>query len=130
MTGAPVPAGADCVLRQEDTESNGQTVTFHAPVEARANVCFAGEDIAPGKCLVPAGTRLDEVSLGLLAGQGVQTVTVYAKPRAALMPTGDELCSPETPLRPGRDLRFQRPHAGGPDAPPRCRAHPAGGRPG
>lgn len=102
MTGAPVPAGADCVLRQEDTESNGQTVTFHAPVEARANVCFAGEDIAPGKCLVPAGTRLDEVSLGLLAGQGVQTVTVYAKPRAALMPTGDELCSPETPLRPGK----------------------------
>ena len=72
MTGAPVPAGADCVLRQEDTESNGQTVTFHAPVEARANVCFAGEDIAPGKCLVPAGTRLDEV------------------------------CSPETPLRPGK----------------------------
>ena len=102
MTGAPVPAGADCVLRQEDTESNGQTVTFHAPVEARANVCFAGEDIAPGKCLVPAGTRLDEVSLGLLAGQGVQTVTVYVKPRAALMPTGDELCSPETPLRPGK----------------------------
>lgn len=102
MTGAPVPAGADCVLRQEDTESNGQTVTLHAPVEARANVCFAGEDIAPGKCLVPAGTRLDEVSLGLLAGQGVQTVTVYAKPRAALMPTGDELCSPETPLRPGK----------------------------
>lgn len=95
MTGAPVPAGADCVLRQEDTESNGQTVTLHAPVEARANVCFAGEDIAPGKCLVPAGTRLDEVSLGLLAGQGVQTVTVYAKPRAALMPTGDELCSPD-----------------------------------
>ena len=38
----------------------------------------------------------------LLAGQGVQTVTVYAKPRAALMPTGDELCSPETPLRPGK----------------------------
>ena len=102
MTGGPVPAGADCVLRQEDTESNGQTVTFHAPVEARANVCFAGEDIAPGKCLVPAGTRLDEVTLGLLAGQGVQTVTVYAKPRAALMPTGDELCSPETPLRPGK----------------------------
>lgn len=102
MTGAPVPAGADCVLRQEDTESDGQTVTFHAPVEAQANVCFAGEDIAPGKCLVPAGTRLDEVSLGLLAGQGVQTVTVYAKPRAALMPTGDELCSPETPLRPGK----------------------------
>ena len=102
MTGAPVPAGADCVLRQEDTESNGQTVTFHAPVEARANVCFAGEDIAPGKCLVSAGTRLDEVTLGLLAGQGVQTVTVYAKPRAALMPTGDELCSPETPLRPGK----------------------------
>lgn len=102
MTGASVPAGADCVLRQEDTESDGQTVTFHAPVEARANVCFAGEDIAPGKCLVPAGTRLDEVYLGLLAGQGVQTVTVYAKPRAALMPTGDELCSPETPLRPGK----------------------------
>lgn len=102
MTGAPVPAGADCVLRQEDTERNGQTVTFHAHVEARANVCFAGEDIAPGKCLVPAGTRLDEVYLGLLAGQGVQTVTVYAKPRAALMPTGDELCSPETPLRPGK----------------------------
>ena len=102
MTGAPVPAGADCVLRQEDTESDGQTVMFHAPVEARANVCFAGEDIAPGKCLVPAGTRLDEVCLGLLAGQGVQTVTVYAKPRAALMPTGDELCSPETPLRPGK----------------------------
>ena len=74
MTGGPVPAGADCVLRQEDTESDGQTVTFHAPVEARANVCFAGEDIAPGKCLVPA----------------------------ALMPTGDELCSPETPLRPGK----------------------------
>ena len=102
MTGAPVPAGADCVLRQEDTESDSQTVTFHAHVEARANVCFAGEDIAPGKYLVPAGTRLDEVSLGLLAGQGVQTVTVYAKPRAALMPTGDELCSPETPLRPGK----------------------------
>ena len=90
MTGAPVPAGADCVLRQEDTESNGQTVTFHAPVEARANVCFAGEDIAPGKCLVPAGTRLNEVSLGLLAGQGVQTVTVYAKPGTPALAAGKD----------------------------------------
>ena len=102
MTGAPVPAGADCVLRQEDTESNGQTVTFYARVTARANICFAGEDIAPGKCLAPAGTLLDEVYLGLLAGQGIQTVQVYAKPRVALMPTGDELYSPEKPLVPGK----------------------------
>ena len=102
MTGAPVPAGADCVLRQEDTASDGQTVTFYAHVNARDNICFAGEDIAPGRCLVPAGTVLDEVLLGLLAGQGVREVPVFAKPQVALMPTGDELSGPETPLRPGK----------------------------
>lgn len=101
MTGAPLPAGADCVVRQEDTAAEEGRVVFYACVPAGANVCRAGEDLAAGALLLSPGTRLEEAHVGLLAAQGMEKVGVWTAPRVAVMPTGDELTPPGRPLPPG-----------------------------
>lgn len=102
MTGAPVPPGADCVLRQEETDCGRERVRLFAAVSAGANVCYAGEDIAAGSLLIAAGTRLEAVHVGLLAGQGMVQAAVYPLPAVALLPTGDELAAPGASLAPGQ----------------------------
>ena len=74
MTGAPLPEGADCVIRQEDTDQGENRAAFYTSIEAGKNVCYKGEDIREGECLVFAGTRLDFTHIGILAGQGIGTV--------------------------------------------------------
>lgn len=102
MTGAPIPAGADCVLRQEDTDEGRETVQIYKALSAGANVCWAGEDLVDGQLLIQHGTRLDCVHLGLLAGQGIQQVSVWPCPQVAVLPTGDELTAPGSELKPGK----------------------------
>lgn len=102
MTGAAVPRGADCIIRQEDTDEGEERAVFYASLPAGRNICFCGEDIKEGECLVPKGTRLTFAHIGVLAGQGIREVQVYANPKIAVMATGDELIPPEAEPAPGK----------------------------
>ncbi len=102
MTGAPIPRGADCVIRQEDTDYGEEAVSVYQELAPYDNYCYAGEDFHRGDCLLSAGTRLWAVELGILAGMGYDRVKVYRKLRAALFSTGDELAEPGEPLTPGK----------------------------
>jgi molybdopterin molybdotransferase len=91
MTGAPMPAGADCVVPVEDTESGtSDSVTIATGVSEGTHVRPAGGDIATGDVVVEAGTRLSARHLASLASVGVSPV-VYRQPLVALMSTGDEV---------------------------------------
>lgn len=102
MTGAPIPEGADCVIRQEDTDQGEAQAAFYCEGMSGQNICRQGEDIEAGEVLVSAGTRLSFAHLGVMAGQGIGTVQVFPKVRAAVMATGDELVACGKPLKPGQ----------------------------
>jgi molybdopterin molybdotransferase len=110
MTGAPMPAGADTVVRVEDTTLEGSRVTISTTVETGTSVRPAGGDVAEGDLVFSAGTRLSPLHVGVLATIGVGHPTVYRKPRVAFMSTGDELTPPESPdLAPGAIRDSNRP---------------------
>jgi molybdopterin molybdochelatase len=102
MTGAPVPAGCDAVVMQEQTEQTDAGVRFTAPVKAGQNIRRRGEDIANGAVVFPAGTRLTVAELPVLASLGIPEVEVVRKVRVALFSTGDELQLPGQPLGDGQ----------------------------
>jgi molybdopterin molybdotransferase len=101
FTGAQVPPGADTVVMQEFTEQVGDKVSVTQPITAGANVRLRGEDVRAGAVVLPAGTRLDAVAVGLAATAGAAELTVSRRPRVALFSTGDELVMPGEPLPPG-----------------------------
>jgi molybdopterin molybdotransferase len=97
FTGAPLPAGADAVVMQEDTrEVGGDLHAVHIDVVPAPGqwVRRAGEDVTRGAVVLPRGTRLSPASLGLAAGIGMAHLNVMARPRVALFSTGDELVMP------------------------------------
>jgi molybdopterin molybdotransferase len=90
FTGAPLPSGYDTVVIQEDAQREGDRVTL--PRAALGdNVRSVGEDVALGTRVLAAGTRLGARQLGLLAALGEATIAACARPRVALIATGDEL---------------------------------------
>ena len=91
MTGAPVPAGADCVVRVEDTIASESTVEIRDDRDAGANVRAAGEDVRMGDVVVRAGTTLGAAHIGVLASVGCARPVVHRRPRVAVLSTGDEL---------------------------------------
>jgi len=95
FTGAPIPAGADTVVIQEDVTDAGIGVTLPASPPGD-NIRRAGEDIAIGEVAVAAGVRLGPGELGLLAALGVGEVEVVRAPRVAVIATGDELVDVST----------------------------------
>jgi len=95
FTGAPLPQGADSVVRQEDTEADGERVRFQVAVRRGANVRRAGEDVATGEEVIRTGTRLGPGHLGMLASLGRSLVRVHRRPRVALLSGGDELVEPD-----------------------------------
>ena len=106
FTGAPVPAGADAILMQEDCEAQGDgRVRINAVPQPGQWIRRAGEDITRGAVVLPAGTRLTPAELGLAASIGLHQLQVARRPRVALFSTGDELVMPgEVPpeqMRPG-----------------------------
>lgn len=101
FTGAHVPPGADTVVMQELTELVGDKVSVTQPITAGANVRLCGEDVRAGAVVLPAGTRLDAVAVGLAATAGAAELAVTRRPRVALFSTGDELVMPGEPLPPG-----------------------------
>ncbi|HHQ4662166.1 TPA: molybdopterin molybdotransferase MoeA [Aeromonas veronii] len=101
MTGAPVPAGTDAVVMQEETQADGDRITFLAQPEPGQNIRRAGSDIGKGACVLPAGTRLTPREMPLLASLGVATVAVRRPLKVAIFSTGDELKPVGTPLAHG-----------------------------
>jgi molybdopterin molybdotransferase len=96
-TGAVLPEGADAVVMVEFTaETMPGTIEVTRPVAPGAGLVRADEDVAPGGVLVPAGRPLRAPDLGMLAAAGVTTVPVYARPRVAIVSTGDEVVPPST----------------------------------
>jgi molybdopterin molybdotransferase len=91
MTGAPVPAGADSVVRVEDTDGGSDRVTITSSRDAHRNVRRRGEDIASGATVLDAGTPIGPAQMGLLASVGAASVDVHRRPRVAFLATGDEV---------------------------------------
>nr|WP_314419943.1 molybdopterin molybdotransferase MoeA [uncultured Erwinia sp.] len=102
MTGAPVPAGCEAVVMQEQTEQRGDGVVITAGVSAGQNIRRAGEDIRNGSDVLAAGVRLGAAELPLLASLGIASVQVLRPLRVAIFSTGDELQSPGQPLAAGQ----------------------------
>ena len=102
MTGGAIPAGCDCVVRQEDVTADGDMLLVPFIMKHHENYCFAGEDIKQGTRLAKAGTRLTAAHLGALASMGFDKVKVIRRVRVAIASTGDELLQPGQPLAPGK----------------------------
>ncbi|OYW29458.1 MAG: molybdopterin molybdenumtransferase MoeA [Caulobacter sp. 12-67-6] len=94
FTGAPVPAGADLVVIQEEAQRDGNTVRFAAGEDPKANIRPAGGDFRAGDRLLEAGVRLDPWRLSLAAAAGRASLEVARRPRVAILATGDELVQP------------------------------------
>jgi molybdopterin molybdotransferase len=109
MTGAPVPEGADAIVRFEETDECSRsvqaglrTIGVSRQVSVGENVRLAGEDLQIGQVALPAGATVGPVEIGVLASLNLQTVAVRRRPRVAILSTGDELVDPGTALGPGQ----------------------------
>jgi molybdopterin molybdotransferase len=91
MTGAPVPGGADSVIRKEDTDGGSQKVVIRESRDVWKNIRQAGEDYQRGDVLAKRGTPVRPALIGVLASSGVATVQVFRRPRVAIISSGDEL---------------------------------------
>jgi molybdopterin molybdotransferase len=102
MTGSPLPTGATCVVRQEDTRSDGLMVDVFKSHGEYENYCFRGEDMQKGQLLLTRGDPLNAAAIGILAGQGMAEASVFEQPKIGILSTGSELTLPGIPLRPGK----------------------------
>lgn len=109
MTGAPIPAGADAVVRFEETsEGFGRTVRpseqvqIFAEVRPGDNVRLAGEDVRRGQRVLAKGCLIRPQEVGVLASLGRSRVKVIRRPRVAILATGDELVGIDEPVGPGK----------------------------
>ncbi len=96
LTGAPLPAGADTVVVQEDVRREGNilTLTGDGPPRAGAHIRPAGLDFAAGTTIARGGDRVTPARIGVAAAGGHSSVPVHRRPRVALLATGDELVPP------------------------------------
>jgi molybdopterin molybdotransferase len=102
MTGAPVPTGADTVVRFEDTSLDGDVVEILKAPRSGANVRRAGEDVRAGQVVLEPGAVLRPQEIGMLAAVGCVEVAVVRRPRVAILATGDEVVMPDQPPGPGQ----------------------------
>jgi molybdopterin molybdotransferase len=100
-TGAMMPAGADTVVRVEDTTGAGANVQVREPAARGKDVRRAGEDIPAGRTVLARGARLGAAEIGVLASLGYATIACVRRPRLSLLISGDELIAPGEPPRTG-----------------------------
>ncbi len=102
MTGAPIPPGADAVVRFEETERDGAWVRVLKAVAVGENVRQAGEDVRRGALILPRGTEIRPPEVGMMAALGHKEVQVHRRPRVAILATGDEVIEVDAPWQPGK----------------------------
>lgn len=102
MTGAPVPRGADAIVRVEYTESIGDRVRISRVDGQGSHIRGIGEDIQKGRLILEMGRLLISADIGLLASVGKSRVRVYRRPTVAIISTGDELLEVDDAPRPGK----------------------------
>lgn len=102
MTGAPIPPGADAVVRFEDTRRDGDWVEVLKEVPPGKEIRQAGEDVREGQLVLPKGTELRPQEIGMLAALGRPRVKVHRRPRVAILATGDEVIEVDAPWQPGK----------------------------
>ena len=112
FTGAPLPEGADTVVRQEDTDGGAGTVTITRDRDVGVNIRRAGEDIRRGTTVLAAGTELGPAHLGVLASLAVAHPLVYRQPRVAILGSGDEIVDVDQPeeILSGRKIASSNSH--------------------
>ena len=102
MTGAPIPSGADAIVRVEDTQAQGEWVDVFVKVPAGLYIRPAGEDVHQRELVLQRGMIVRPPEIGMLATLGHQEVLVYRRPREAILATGDEVVEIDAPLAPGK----------------------------
>ena len=112
FTGAPLPEGADSVIRQEDTDQGGETVTIVRDRDVGVNTRRVGEDIRKGSTVLTAGAELGPAQLGVLASLAVAHPLVYRRPRVAILGSGDEIVDVDQPeeILSGRKIASSNTH--------------------
>lgn len=112
MTGAPIPDGADAVIRQEDTDEGEDSVLIYKEIKPFQNYCFQGEDYKTGEVLIPAGTKVNAGAAAVISSLGLASVNVFRDVRVGLISSGDELLPPGEPWRPGKIYDSNRAYIG------------------
>jgi molybdopterin molybdotransferase len=112
FTGAPLPRGADSVIRQEDTDLGATTVLVLKDRDVGVNIRRAGEDIRKGATVLTAGAELGPAQLGVLASLAVAHPLVYRRPRVAILGSGDEIVDIDQPeeILSGRKIASSNTH--------------------
>lgn len=101
LTGAPIPAGADAVVAQEDVRREGDRIVLSRAPQAGDNIRRRGEDVRQGDCLIEAGTAMEPLQAGVAAACGYPGVRVFRRLRVAMFTTGSELRQPGENIQPG-----------------------------
>jgi len=102
MTGAIIPGAADAIVRQEDTKKIGKKVIIYTSVKEGQDIRFAGEDVQKEELVISKGSIISPAQIGMLASLGRAFVSVYQKPRVAIIATGDELVDIENDPPPAK----------------------------
>ncbi len=112
FTGAPLPEGADSVIRQEDTDGGADVVTILKDRDVGVNIRRAGEDIRKGSTVLHSGAELGPAQLGVLASLAVAHPLVYRRPRVAILGSGDEIVDIDQPeaILSGRKIASSNTH--------------------
>lgn len=95
-TGAPIPEGADAVVKVEETRLSGNSISVHLGIPKGKNIAPRGDDIRTGSPLVRQGQIVNAPDIALLVAAGRSDLLVYRRPRVGVLSTGDELTRPGT----------------------------------